>query len=201
MQRGYLADNLVPYLFRPFDLRWVYWEPETKLLGERSPDYFPQVFSGNVWLLTTGRTRKGDPEPAIFASRLADINLMDSGTRATPLFFRDSHDDLLGSESETKPNLGVAATAYLAALNAAPDVLFFHALAVLHSAAYRDANTGALRQDWPRIPLPQDADVLSASAALGREVAALLDTETAVPGVTMGTPHPELRAIAALARL
>ena len=86
--------------------------------------------------------------------------------------------------------------------------LFHHALAVLHDPAYREANAGALRMEWPRIPLPgwsggdSDADVgdaadeLRASAARGRELAALLDPETPVPGVTAGTLRPELAAIA-----
>ena len=59
----------------------------------------------------------------------------------------------------------------------APSV-FYHALAILHSPAYRTENSGALRQDWPRIPLPDNKEALLASAALGRQIAALLDTET-----------------------
>ena len=58
--------------------------------------------------------------------------------------------------------------------------------------------------EWPRIPLPGwpdsdapgAADELRPSAARGRELAALLDPETAVAGVTAGTLRPELTAIA-----
>ena len=64
---------------------------------------------------------------------------------------------------------------------AAPEDLFLHALATLHSTAFREANIGALRQDWPRIPLPQSAEVLRASAALGREAAALLTPKPVCP--------------------
>jgi hypothetical protein len=39
---------------------------------------------------------------------------------------------------------------------------------------------------------------LLASAELGRQVAGLLDTETAVPGVTQGKPRPELKFLAEL---
>ena len=88
--------------------------------------------------------------------------------------------------------------------------LFHHTLAVLHDPAYRAANAGALRMEWPRIPLPgwpdgdSDGDAgaaaaeLAASAARGRALAALLDPETPVPGVTTGTLRPELAAIAVL---
>ena len=76
--------------------------------------------------------------------------------------------------------------------------LFHHALAVLHDPAYREANAGALRMEWPRIPLPgwPDGDEFLASASRGRELAALLDPETPVPGVTAGPLRPELAAIA-----
>ena len=82
--------------------------------------------------------------------------------------------------------------------------LFHHALAVLHDPAYREASAGALRMEWPRIPLPgwpdgavpEAADELRTSAARGRELAALLDPETPVPGVTSGTLRPQLAAIA-----
>lgn len=69
---------------------------------------------------------------------------------------------------------------------------------MLHSPAYRVENAGALRQDWPRVPLPKTREALEASAALGRQVAALLDVETPVPGVTQGDPRPELRSIGVL---
>ena len=82
--------------------------------------------------------------------------------------------------------------------------LFHHALTVLHDPAYREANAGALRMEWPRIPLPgwpdgdapDAADDLRASTARGRELAALLDPEMPVAGVTAGALRPELATIA-----
>ena len=82
--------------------------------------------------------------------------------------------------------------------------LFHHALAVLHDPAYREANAGALRMGWPRIPCPGWPDgsdeearaELLESAARGRELAALLDVDADAPGVTSGAIRPELAAIA-----
>lgn len=112
------------------------------------------------------------------------------------------------------------ATAYLADLKAAPEELFYHALAVLHAPAYRAENAGGLRQDWPRIPLPTVVDAASSrvsraggtrleaastllrrSAAVGRQVAALLDPETPVPGVTTGKIRDEFKRVAVFERL
>ena len=78
--------------------------------------------------------------------------------------------------------------------------LFFHAIATLHAPVYRSENAGALRQDWPRIPLPASSALLRASAALGQQVAALLDPETPVAGVTRGDLLPALLPLARLRR-
>ena len=45
--RGLLPSNIVPFAYRAFDRRWIYWESETNLLGRKSPDFFPHVFPGN----------------------------------------------------------------------------------------------------------------------------------------------------------
>lgn len=83
------------------------------------------MFSGNHWLLTTARTRKGGAEPPIAAIRLADFNLMDSGLRATPLLVRQAHGSLDGEAATGHPNLSERATAYLKRLQTAHDDLFF----------------------------------------------------------------------------
>jgi Type ISP C-terminal specificity domain/N-6 DNA Methylase len=199
--KGMATGQVVRYQYRPFDVRWLYWHGDTKLLHEKRPEYFLQVFSSNHWLLTTGRTRKGGAEPPIAAIRIADFNLMDSGLRATPLRVRATHGLLGSSASADHPNLSEYAAAYLRRLHGADDDLFFHSIAVVHCTTYREANVGALRQEWPRIPLPAQLSVLRSSAELGREIAALLDTETPAPGVTSGTPRPELKTIASVARL
>ena len=80
-------------------------------------------------------------------------------------------------------------------------MIWYHALAIGYSPAYLSENADGIRQDWPRIPLPTKKDSLLASAALGRQVAALLDTEAPVPGVTAGKIRDELKNIAVFQRV
>jgi hypothetical protein len=42
-RRGFLPQNVVPFLYRPFDQRWIYWEPETELLEPVQRPYQHQV--------------------------------------------------------------------------------------------------------------------------------------------------------------
>lgn len=198
--RGMLRENVVRYTYRPFDTRWLYYEPTTNLLDRNRADFFPRVFEGNKWLFTTGRTRKATIEPAYSTGNLADYNVMDSGMRAFPLYLRHVSAEQ-ANVMVTEPNLSNKAIAYLDRIGSpAPESLFYHAIAVMHSTAYRTGNAGALRQDWPRIPLPSGRDVLEQSAALGKQIAALLDSETPVPGVNIGSIREDLRSIAVLQR-
>ena len=189
------------HAYRPFDNRWLYWEAETKLLDEKRAEYRPNVFEGNLWVCAAQHLRKGAAEPqAYFSQHIGARHLIERGANWFPAWLRD---DGLGSykvgDTLCSPNLSPAAERYLDRLGAGVEDLFHHVLAVLHDPAYREANAGALRMEWPRIPLPgwpdgdEDgaADELAASAARGRELAALLDSDTPVPGVTTGALRPE----------
>jgi hypothetical protein len=197
-KRGFLPDNIVRYCYRPFDTRWLYWEPETKLLDEKRAEYVPHVFAGNVALCAVAQNRK-DFDPPIATNILACRHLVERGANLFPLYLHSDGSSLLEPVGK-RPNLSDTAAAYIADLDVGPEDLFYHALAIMHAPAYRTENAGALRQDWPRIPLPATQKALLASAALGRRVAALLDTETPVPGVTAGSIREELRAVAVFTR-
>ena len=201
---GPVEAGFLPYSHRPFDNRWLYWEAETKLLNEKRPDYRPHVFPGNIWLSAVPRLRKDDTEPqAAVTSHIASLHLIEWGANMFPAWLLDEGLALDG-DGDRRPNLSTAAQRYLDRLGLGVGDLFHHALAVLHDPAYREANAGALRMEWPRIPLPgwpdgdapDAADELRASAARGRELAALLDLETPVAGVTDGALRPALAAIA-----
>jgi hypothetical protein len=200
--RGFLPANVVRYAYRPFDVRWLYWEPVTKLLDRNRASYFPQVFEKNPFLFTTGRVRKSTAEPALSTYRLCDYNYMDSGARGFPLYLRPPERDFTQSAAseEAIPNLTEAAVDYLSSLGAAPEDLFYHCLSTMHSLAYRWENNDSLRLDWPRIPLPRERDVLVASGDLGRKISALLDVESKVDGVTAGNVRSELRLVGRLTR-
>jgi hypothetical protein len=80
-------------------------------------------------------------------------------------------------------------------------LIWMHALAVGYAPAYLTENADGIRQDWPRIPLPDQADILKNSARLGREIAQLLDTESPAPGVTAGTLRPEMKTLAVISKV
>ena len=195
--------SFVRFAYRPYDTRWLYWEANSGLLDRPRTEYKPHIFEGNLALVSQQKPRREWSPPQVI-SDIGCLDLMDRSATCIPAWLRDEGLALDGSGTQRRPNLSASAQRYLDRLVLGVEDLFHHALAVLHDPAYREANAGALRMEWPRIPLPGwpdgetpgAADDLRAIAARGRELAALLDPETPVAGVTAGTLRPELAAIA-----
>ena len=209
---GPVESGFVRYAYRPFDNRWLYWDPDTKLLDEKRAEYKPHVFDGNLWLEARGRESRDDFSRGTLCRHLAD-NFGNGLSSFFPMWLRDNSLGLGGDGAQRSANLSAAAQNYLDWLGLGVDDLFHHVIAVLHDPGYRAANAGALRMEWPRIPLPGwsatggsathgngdpagAADELIASAAGGRQLAALLDSDTPVAGVTSGALTPAMATIA-----
>jgi hypothetical protein len=210
-KRGLLSDKFLRFAYRPFDHRWLYWEPTTKLLDEKRSEYLTHVADDNICLAAVQQNRK-EFDPPYVTRLLGCRHIIERGANLFPLLIRKWPESgiLFGDERKQARvfgddfvNLSDSALAYLNGLGSVADAphLFHHVAAVLHSPAYIEENNGSLCQDWPRIPLPVQRDPLLKSADLGRQVAALLDTETPVKGVTAGKPRPELKAVGVVARV
>ncbi len=194
-------SGFIRYAYRPFDNRWLYWERETKLLDEKRADYRPHVFAGNLWLEVRQREAMEDFSRGSLIRDLAD-NFGNGLSSFFPLWLRDdgTADD---GDCARRANLSGVAQRYLDNLGKNVEDLFHHVLSVLHDPNYRDANAGALRMEWPRIPLsgwPNGRvdgaeEELEASAARGRELARLLNSEASVPQVTEGVLRREIAVI------
>ena len=204
LRRGVpVEDGFVRYAYRPFDTRWLYWDGDTKLLDEKRAEYKTHVFEGNLWLVTQQKPRREWGSLQVI-SNLGCLDLMDRGATCIPAWEREEGLAAAAGGARSRPNLSECAEDYLSRLGLGVEELFHHVVATLHDPAYRTANSGALRMEWPRIPLPGwpdgsregAADALIASAARGRQLAALLDSDTTVAGVTTGVLRPELASIA-----
>lgn len=189
--RGPLFANVVQYHYRPFDVRWLYWEPETKLLDEKRSEYWPHAFEGNLWIEAREKQTKELFSRGGVNRYLAD-NFGNGLSHYFPLYAHDPHAQSDENGIPKRPNLTRSVAEKLASSGFSPEDLFYHVVAVLHAPAYRAENAGSLRMDWPRVPFPVPAKAMRRSADLGRRLAALLDPEAPVPGVTAGALRPEL---------
>jgi len=193
INRGVISENFVKHAYRPFDLRWLYWEPETKLLGEKSPKYWSHAFSGNLTLVCQQKPRRDWSTPQVI-SNIGSLDLMDRGASFFPMYLAESYEENHQSVGTKRENLTKSMRGKLKSLSLGAEDLLAHVVAVMHSPKYSIENIGALRMGWPRVPFPENAEVLKTSAAFGRQLADLMDPEKPVSGVTAGV-RAELKAL------
>jgi hypothetical protein len=198
VRRGFKPEYVVRYQYRPFDARWLYWEPETKLLDEKRDEYFPHIDQRNHWIEARQKQTMESFDRG-FVTRLLADNFGNGLSNFFPLNLKTAelHGPLLGTPNSPKETRNIAENAqkYLSGVGSDGEALFFHSICILNDASFRAENAGALRQDWPRIPLPDSKQALFASAKLGYQVADLLDVECPVKGVTAGDFRPELKLV------
>ena len=142
--------------------------------------------------------RQREGPPFYVSAQLGDYHATRPGSNCLPLYARTKPGQPNLAYDKGRPaNLTRVAIEYLQSLgldNCSTE-LWYHALAIGHCHAYLGENAGGVWQDWPRIPLPATREALEASAALGRQIAALLDVTQAVKGVTAGKISPELKTV------
>jgi len=200
----YDENKIVRYPFKPFDLRWCYLENLRPLFSEPSPELIRQSqVRGNAFFVTRdGSSKQREGAPMLFSSAICDYDCLGGHARHFPIFVvekleKKSNKTNLQMFTEEKivANYSERARAYLSELGFdSPDadanvaaLLWRHALAIGYAPQYRAQHAGGLASDWPRVPLPADAELLGASAALGARVAVLLDVATPVEGIESGS--------------
>jgi hypothetical protein len=224
----YKPQAVVRYPFKPFDIRLAYLDADIQPLFSRpSPELLQQRFKGNNFFITRDTADKDiEGSPFFYSPLVCDYDCISGHARHFPIRLRatpkatakkkdDGNGEFGNILHEAAPayhagkitaNLSPAARAYLAKLGIKnPDddaetaaLIWMHALAIGYSPAYLTENADGVRQDWPRIPLPDSKAALLASAELGKQVAILLDTDNGVEGVTAGKLKPEFKTIAVL---
>jgi Type ISP C-terminal specificity domain/N-6 DNA Methylase len=221
------SNNVRHFWFKPFDLRWAYLERIGGLWNRIRPELVDQAWDGNSFILARRHAPKSPDGASLYFSRhIADQHVLHTDAYFIPIRLRvapkakskkeeDGNGEFGSILHEAAPaynagkitaNLSPAARAYLAKLGIKnPDddadtaaLIWMHALAIGYSPAYLTENADGIRQDWPRIPLPESRAALTASAELGKQIAALLDIENGVEGVTAGKLKPEFKTIAVL---
>lgn len=202
---------LEKYAYRPLDLRSL--EPAVGL-NEKPRELVEVVQANNLFLVCGKKAEPGQEGPPIYVTRfLADKSLVHSGGACFPMTLKGlktAQQSLFDQLPQRVPaNLSAEAYRYLLHLaipdpEADPEVaglIGYHILAMSYAPLYSVENKSGLSQDWPRLPLPNQKNDLRKSAALGQKIAALLDPESAVQGVTSGQIRPELKLVAILKRV
>jgi hypothetical protein len=210
----YQPARMRRYALRPFDTRWCYYTDVSPVWNRCRPSLWAQCWEGNAFLLSRpAGVALPEGVPFFFTRLLGDNDFLRGHAYYIPMRLRPAaakvFDALPEPQSTPTANLSPLARGYLTKIGiddsgadaGIGELVWMHALAIGYSSAYLTDNADGIRQDWPRVPLPSSRQGLLASAQLGRQVAALLDTETPVPGVTSEAVRPELAVMAVVSRV
>ncbi|MFB2921726.1 type ISP restriction/modification enzyme [Aerosakkonema funiforme] len=216
-------NKICRYGIRAFETRWCYYSDVSPLWNRSRPSLWAQCWEGNVFLISRP-AGVANPEgvPLFFTPIIGDNDFLRGHAYYFPLRLRPTskkssknqpkQENLFDVDAilNTTPtaNLSGATRTYLSQLGITnPDadantagLIWMHALAIGYSPAYLTGNADGIRDNWPRIPLPNSKTLLLESAELGKKIAALLDTENPIIGVTSGKIRLELKAIAIISR-
>ncbi|MBC1193413.1 N-6 DNA methylase [Microcystis aeruginosa CS-558/01A06] len=215
---GFQQNNIIRYLIRPFEVRWCYYSKISPLWNRSRPDLWSQCWEGNSFLMSRP-AGVANPEgiPICYTQLLGDNDFQRGHAYYFPIRLRqnlekvNTEDNTQGklfdsgnfNSPSIKANLSEKSRQYLNQLginnldenieNAS--LIWLHSLAIGYSTLYLGENADGIRQDFPRIPIPNSQELLIKSAQLGQVIASLLDTENPVIGVTK-KPTPALQKIA-----
>ena len=185
-------ERIVPYLIFPFDVRWIYYEYEAKLISERSPELWDNL-EDNEFLIAVPQPRKHSETRPMVASSLFGLHLHDRGSvgflaqvsespDATPLFA-----DIPGTIATRRANLATSAwTSFRDAWRLSGDrsgddaarlvrMLFRACLALCHAPNYEEEHRDSLSQDWAHVPIPKDWALFNELVEAGDRLAQLLN--------------------------
>jgi len=189
-------SNVVEYLYRPFDIRWLVYQPNLMEIGRggaSKPIMRHLLHKDNLAFLTTRQTR--DPFGVLVSSLLCAHKSLSAydGTYVFPLYLYTIPDETKGTlftqvEITRKANiseqfmqefsnklglefihdgLGNGKTTF------GPEDVFFYAYAVLHSPTYRQRYAEFLKIDFPSLPLTSDKELFFKLAGLGKDLVEL----------------------------
>lgn len=160
-----------PYLYRPFDNRWIYYQPNLIEIGRggASKKIMINMFEENLCLISTRQLSTFDFQHIFITKFLSDMCSISLQTKETsyafPLY--------LYSFNETKAsNLKIEIVNEIEKTvgKVTPEEILDYIYAVLHSPSYRAKYKEFLKIDFPRVPYPNDKKVFKELVKLGTEL-------------------------------
>ncbi|MFH1921317.1 MAG: type ISP restriction/modification enzyme, partial [Planctomycetota bacterium] len=185
LDSGPTRENIVPLLYRPFDVRHTYYTGRSRgFICRPRPEVMRHMLAGeNLAISTTRNVEIGSGFQHAFCTQYLIQNHSVSLKEANylfPLYLYPSadSDDLFAHhepserQSNLNPKLVVALTeAY--GRESTPEDIFHYVYAVLYAPTYRTKYAEFLRTDFPRVPFTADAKLFQKLAALGARMTAL----------------------------
>ena len=205
--RGHDPRRLVRCLWKPMSPRWLYWEPDHKLLNEARRELIPfWDIPTQVCLVSTETRRRTGAARPLVSTVVPLFEAMDPNARVLPLqapdeALREGGLPFAAGGPSHSPNV---TEAWISAARAVgvpgndvevAEAVFFAICGVVASEDWLETQP-AEYDDFPTVPIPSGADEIAAAARAGRQYAKLIDPWVPVEGVTQPPFRESLRGVA-----
>ena len=175
---GFEAGRIIPWLYRLFDRRFIYWDPvlvewpRTKVMRHLLPLPFGLGGEDRLALVVQRVNKKPVSAMATVSRGTACSDTLTNWAHVYPLHLAEASDEthLLPSSGEWRENLAPGlAVRLVEAYGRRPSVeeVAWYVFGVLSAPAYRERFAAPLAIDHPRIPFPAQAAPFEAMAGLG----------------------------------
>jgi hypothetical protein len=204
-------ERLVPFLYRPFDLRWLYWEQTNQTLLHRPrTDLVPyNQIPGQRYIVCPQTVRRPDAARPLLTTAIACNEAVDPNARVVPLLSweygagvetgrRQTSIDFGASRvvsNLSEPWIRAAAVAGVEGDDLEVGDIVFHAMAAVMFSPEWVSAVDLDSDDFPEVPLPGDLDALLEAARLGHRLFDLCDVVRDVDGISRGRLEPEVASI------
>ncbi len=171
--------RLVPWLYRLFDQRYLYWDasliswPRQGLMRFLLPA--PYGLGGQDRLALVVQRARPIATMATVTRGIATAHVTGNWCHVYPLHLAEDGDEgtLLPRTSAWTPNLALAVVSALTSVlgrPVEPESIFWYVFGVLTAPAYRARFSAELEFDHPRVPFPADGAAFDRMADLGRKL-------------------------------
>ena len=174
-----IESMVLKYAYRPFDNRWVYYNPDIIERGDSRKELMQNLLKGNNIALLSCRQQVEVGFHHIFCSEILTERCIVSLksrelTYVFPLYtYPNTENQQTNIFLERTPNLFPN---FLEAIKAklgyqpTPEAIFYYAYAIFHSPTYRQRYAEFLKIDFPRLPLTSNPDLFKALATEGEKL-------------------------------
>ena len=171
--------NVRPLLYRPFDVRYVYYDDlMVARTNRRVLRHLEQIPGNKAFILGRQGMATGSEtwDVCFVCDFLADQNIYRrGGGTVLPLHLAKDENGFSFDDSRLNLRLNFSQnlTKHFGIFGAKPEDIFHYIYAVFHSPGYRHRYFEFLKIDFPRLPLTGDLDLFRALMLLGAELVVL----------------------------
>ena len=182
-ESGLTRENIVPILYRPFDIRYTYYTGRSRgFICMPRPEVMRHMLAGeNLALIATRQASVDFGYSHVLASRSVVDNRCVYSSRGIMslmplyLYLIDDSDDPHAYQ-ERRPNLNstiVTALTEAHGQEPSPEAIFHYIYAILYASTYREKYADFLKREFPRVPFTADRELFAKLATLGARLADL----------------------------